>query len=77
MLKPTVIAIPIFALLIAIEAWLMIRENKENFDRRDVWTNIFLGFGSVAFGLVFGIATSLFYIAAYNVSIYQFPINTW
>ncbi len=30
MLKPTVIAIPIFALLIALESWFAIRENREN-----------------------------------------------
>ncbi|MGI8639866.1 MAG: sterol desaturase family protein [Pyrinomonadaceae bacterium] len=77
MLTPTVIAIPIFALLIAIEAWLVKRETRENFDRKDTWTNIFLGFGSVAFGAVFGLITSLFYIAAYHIAPYQMPMNTW
>ena len=63
MLKPTIIAIPLFALLIALESWLAVRENRENFDRKDVWTNIGLGFGSVAFGSFFGLATSFFYLA--------------
>ena len=48
MLTPTVIAIPIFALLIAVEAYLVIRENRENFDCKDTWANIFIGFLSVA-----------------------------
>jgi len=59
MIQPTVIAIPIFALLIALEAFLVIRENRENFNRKDTWTNIFLGFGSVGWGLLFGLFMSL------------------
>jgi sterol desaturase/sphingolipid hydroxylase (fatty acid hydroxylase superfamily) len=55
----------------------VIRESRENFDRKDTRTNIFLGFGSVAFGAVFGLVTSLFYIAAYNIAPYQMPMNTW
>lgn len=76
MLKPTVIAIPIFALLIAIEAFLILRENLDEFDRKDTWTNIGLGFGSVAFGFIFGLVTSLFYIGLYNLSPYKMPMNT-
>lgn len=40
MLKPTIIAIPFFALLTAVEAWLAVRENRENFNRQDTWTNV-------------------------------------
>ncbi len=77
MLKPTIIAIPLFALLIALESWFAVRENRENFDRKDVWTNIGLGFGSVAFGAFFGLATSLFYMAAYEIAPYKMPMNVW
>ncbi|CAN5184779.1 hypothetical protein BH20ACI1_BH20ACI1_13870 [soil metagenome] len=77
MLSPTVIAIPIFALLIALESWFAIRENRENYDRKDTWTNIFLGFGSVVFGAFFGLATSLLYIAAYDFAPFKMPMNTW
>ncbi len=76
MLKPTIIAIPIFALLIAIEAWLVIRENRENFDRRDTWANIFIGFLSVAWGALFGFFTSLIYIAVYDFAPFKMPMET-
>lgn len=76
MLPPTVIAIPIFALLIAVEAWFVIRENRENFDRADTWTNIFVGFTSVIWGALFGLFTSLIYIAVYNFSPFKMPMET-
>ncbi len=80
MLNPTVIAIPIFALLIAVEAYLVIRENRENFDRKDTWSNIFIGFMSVAWGALFGLATSLIYLWAYELAPYKMPMEmvwTW
>lgn len=77
MLTPTVIAIPIFALLIAVEAWLVIRENRENFDRKDTWSNIFIGFMSVAWGALFGLATSLIYLQVYELAPFKMPMNIW
>ena len=77
MLSPTVIAIPIFALLIAVEAWLIKRENREKIDRKDTWTNIFLGFGSVAWGVFFGLATGYFYLTIYELAPYKMPMNAW
>ena len=53
MLNPTVIAIPFFALMIALETFFAVRHER-TYDRKDVWTNIALGFGSVGFGFVFG-----------------------
>ena len=77
MLKPTVLAIPIFALLIALENFLAVRR-EEHYDRKDVWTNIGLGFGSVAFGAVFGLIQALFYNGIYeNIAPYQMPMNVW
>ena len=67
MLTPTVIAIPFFALLIALEAYLVIRENRTLFDGKDTWTNVFIGFASVVWGGLFGLVTSLFYISIYVV----------
>jgi len=52
MLKPTIIAIPIFALLIAVETFLALR-HEEKYDRKDIWTNIALGFGSSFFHMQF------------------------
>ena len=77
MLKPTIIAIPFFALMIAIEIFLSVRK-EENYDRKDVWTNIALGFGSVAFGAVLAIIQTFFYVGIYqNFALFQMPMNAW
>lgn len=76
-MKPTDIAIPLFALLIAVETLLSVRYEK-TYDRKDVWTNIALGFGSSFFGFVFGYIQAFFYDGIYNhVAPYQMPMNTW
>ncbi len=76
-LNPTVIAIPVFASLIALEAWLIIRENQSNLDRKDTWTNIFIGFASVAWGALFGLATGFFYLSIYEYAPYKMPLDVW
>jgi sterol desaturase/sphingolipid hydroxylase (fatty acid hydroxylase superfamily) len=77
MLKPVIIASPFFALLIAFEAYLAVRK-EEVYDRKDAWTNIALGFGSVVFGFIFGIIQTFFYTAVYeNFAPYQMPMNVW
>lgn len=78
MLRPTVLAIPFFALLIAGEAlWHYVKRSGEYRDRIDTWNNIFLGFMSVAFGALFGLATGFIYILAYDLAPYKFPPNAW
>jgi len=78
MLRPTVLAIPIFALLIAGEAlWAYLKGSREFSDRRDTWTNIFLGFMSVVFGGLFGLATGYIYLLAYDAAIFKFPADAW
>ena len=76
MLKPTEIAIPFFALMIAIETFLAVRY-EENFDRKDIWTNIALGFGSAFFGLFFGLFTGYFYLWLYEITPYKMPMDIW
>ena len=77
MFSPTVIAIPIFALLIAAETYFAARE-EEIYDRRDVWTNIALGFGSLAFGAGFGLIQAFFYSAVYeNLAPFKMPSDVW
>ena len=78
MLRPTVLAIPIFALLIAAEAlWARFKQSGEYADRKDTWGNIFLGFMSVVFGGLFGVATGYIYLALYDLAPYKFPADAW
>jgi sterol desaturase/sphingolipid hydroxylase (fatty acid hydroxylase superfamily) len=78
MLTPTVIAIPLFASMIAIEALFARWKGSDEFaDKRDTWTNIGLGFGSVVFGAIFGLGTGLIYLFLYDISPFKFPANAW
>lgn len=77
MLKPTVIAIPIFALLIAVEAYFVIRENRAAFDVKDAWTNILTGFLSVVWDAFFGLFTGVFYLTAHEFAPYKMPMDAW
>lgn len=78
MLNPTVIAIPIFALLIAAEAFWAYRKGSDDYvDRRDTWGNIFLGFISIVWGAAFGFFTAFIYIYAYDLAPYKFPADAW
>ena len=78
MLVPTVIAIPFFALMIAVEAfWAHHKRSAEYNDSKDTWTNIFLGFMSVAWGALFGFFTGYVYIFFYEIAPYKFPADAW
>lgn len=78
MLRPTVIAIPFFALMIALEAWWAVRHGSDEYgDRKDTWGNIFLGFMSVVWGAFFGLLTGWIYIYLYEIAPYKFPADAW
>ncbi|MGI8543145.1 MAG: sterol desaturase family protein [Aridibacter sp.] len=77
MIQPQTIAIPIFALLIALETFAIIRENRELFDRKDTWNNIFIGFMSVAFGTLFALVTTQVYFWIGAITPVQMPMNAW
>ena len=78
MLRPTVLAIPFFALLIAGEAlWHHWKVSGEYRDRKDTWGNIFLGFMSVVFGALFGLGTGYIYLFMYDLAPYKFPAEAW
>lgn len=78
MLRPTVLAIPFFALLIAAEAlWHHWKGTGEYRDRKDTWGNIFLGFMSVVFGALFGLGTGYIYLFMYDLAPYKFPAEAW
>lgn len=77
-LSPTMIAIPLFALMIALEAlWARHKGSDEFSDTRDTWGNILLGFGSVAWNLLFGLFIGVIYVAAYELAPYKFPAEAW
>ena len=77
MLKPTVIAIPFFALMIAIEAWFAMRRRPDAYESKDAWVNIFIGFMSVAFGALFGLVIGVIYESLYQVAPFKFPADAW
>src|SRR5436190_7849028 len=78
MLTPTVIAIPLFALMIAIEAfWTRRNGSGEYRDKRDTWGNIFLGLLSVGWGLMFGLGYVYIYEYCYEIAPYKFPADAW
>jgi len=76
--RPTVIAIPFFALMIGVEAYIAHRKRSDEFaDRKDTWTNIFLGFMSVVFGAFFGFLTGWIYVYFYEIAPFKFPVDAW
>jgi alkylglycerol monooxygenase len=78
MLRPTVLAIPLFATMIALEAYASRRrQGSEYDDRTDTWTNIFLGFMSVVWGGLFGLFTIYIYLFAYELAPFKFPDDAW
>ena len=78
MLKPTVIAIPLFALLIAAEAFYANRKNSAEYaDRKDTWINIFIGFTSVVWGALFGVVKIYAYVYFYEIAPDKFPADAW
>jgi alkylglycerol monooxygenase len=77
MLNPVVISIPIFALLIALEAWYSTRKDPDAYLAKDAWNNILIGFVSVGFGFLFGIFVAAIYEFAYSIAPYKFPAEAW
>ncbi|MEQ1921509.1 MAG: sterol desaturase family protein [Pyrinomonadaceae bacterium] len=78
MLRPTVIAIPFFALMIAVEAWWHYRKGSGEYkDKKDTWGNIFMGFMSVVWGALFGLATGYIFVYFYEIAPYKFPADAW
>lgn len=75
--SPVLIAVPIFAAMIAIEAWYASRRDPDAYQAKDAWNNILIGFVSIFFGGLFGIAIGFVYAAAYEISPLKFPADAW
>ena len=77
-LTPTMVAVPLFAATIAAEAWWAQRHGSDEYsDNRDTWGNILLGFGSIVWGVLFGLLTVNVYIFCYNIAPYKSPADAW
>lgn len=76
-INPTVIAIPFFALMIGIEAFVAYRRGQHFYEAKDAVNNIFIGFVSVAFGAFFGLFIGAAYLFAYEVAPFKFPADAW
>lgn len=77
MLNPVVLAIPFFAAMIAAEAFYARRRGTGSYESRDAWTNVFIGFMSVAWGALFGLVTGSIYLFFYELAPYKFPADAW
>lgn len=78
MLRPTVIAIPFFALMIAVEAFCAYRKGSDEYgDRKDTWGNILHGLMSIVFGIIFGLITGYAFVYCYEIAPYKFPADAW
>jgi alkylglycerol monooxygenase len=78
MLSPIIVVIPLFAALIALEAHFARWLDSDEFDEAvDTAANIALGFGSVGFGIIFGLGTSLIYLFLYSIAPFKFPADAW
>ena len=75
MLNPTVIAVPLFALLIGLEYWYDVRQKTKEYETTDTFTNIGLGFVSLFFGAVFGIIQATVYNYLYTLAPYEVPMT--
>jgi alkylglycerol monooxygenase len=78
MFSPTVIAIPIFAVMIALEAHLSLWRGSDEFsDRKDTRTNIILGFTSTAWAILWAIMAGYIYFFFYSIAPFKFPADAW
>ena len=78
MISPTVIAIPLFAVMIALEAHLALWLDSDEFsDKKDTKANIILGFSSTAWAILLAILASYIYFFCYEISLFKFPADAW
>lgn len=77
MINPVLYAIPLFAGLIALEALLSYRHDTGFYEKKDAWTNIFIGLASVAWGAIFGFAAGYIYLYLYDIAPFKFPADAW
>lgn len=77
MIKPAVIAVPLFALFIGLEAFYDWYRGKNEYCPKDAFTNICVGFVSLAWGAFFGFFAGFLYLWCYEHALYKFPVDWW
>lgn len=75
--KPTVLAVPLFALMIGIEYFYDLKTRTGEYEPWDSWTNIGLGFGSLVFGGFFGIIQAYAYEWSYSFAPIKMSMSIW
>lgn len=70
-------AIPVFVILLSVEAWYSWREHKHLYESYDTWTSLALGIGNVLTGLITkGLILALFTFL-YKHRLFQLDYQTW
>ena len=77
MIKPVFIAVPFFAALIALEALYDWRKQANEYEAKDTWTNIAVGFVSLFWGGIFGLLTAYVYQFSYELAPFKLPADVW
>jgi sterol desaturase/sphingolipid hydroxylase (fatty acid hydroxylase superfamily) len=77
MLQTTFLAIPFFAFFIGLEALYDWYRGSREYNVKDAWTNIFVGFMSLVWGALFGALAGAIYLWCYEIAPYKFPANAW
>lgn len=77
MIRPTIIAAPLFAICIAVEAYISARNDSHKYEKKDTWTNIGLGFLSLFFGGGLAIIQLTVFNWANAHSFYTFDMTVW
>lgn len=77
MISPTLLAVPVFALIIGLEAFFSRLKKANYYTPKDAWTNIGLGFGSLIFDAGFATFFGLIYVFCYELSPLKMPTDAW
>lgn len=70
-------AIPVFILLLAVEAWYSYKENKQLYNWRDTWSSLGLGVGNVVVGFATKAVIFGFFTLLYQYRLFDLDFTTW
>jgi sterol desaturase/sphingolipid hydroxylase (fatty acid hydroxylase superfamily) len=70
-------AIPVFMVLLSIEAWFSYKENKHLYETRDTWSSLGLGIGNVLIGFVTKAAIFGLFSYLYEYRLFDLDAGVW